>query len=161
MKSLVAFVLVTAVASTGRADVGGRNALQLVLDASARAQHGDHSGAAKLYLEAYQLASDPALLPVAALELRRDGRPHEALGAYCTYLSRDPKGREADAALRAVRELAGNAETACMPNAKSAVDLPPRGWTPPLTPATEAVPLREMTPVTPRAKHGRLLASQS
>src|SRR5258708_19184863 len=152
MKSLVGLVLIAASAggaAVGHAQPRNLNALELVLEASVRSQHGDHNGAAILYRQAYVLDQDASLLPVIANEYRRDGHGQDARSFYCSYLAAAPNGAQADAAARAVRELGGD-ETACMPGAKAPIDLPSRAWPPPMTPATEAVPLREMTPVMPR-----------
>jgi hypothetical protein len=164
MKSLAGLVLI-ALASVAFAGGGGvavgqprANALQLVLDASARAQHGDHAGAAALYRQAYVLDQDASLLPVIANEYRRDGHNKDAMSLFCSYLAAAPNGPQADAAVKAVRELGGN-DNACMPGAKAPIDLPARGWTPPLTPATEAVPLREMTPVMHKSSRRAFVAA--
>jgi hypothetical protein len=153
MKSLVGLVLIGA-SAVGHAQPRSPNALELVVEASSRSQHGDHPGAVTLYRQAYSLAADASLLPVIANEYRRAGQARDAMSYYCAYLAAAPNGTQADAAVKAVRELGGT-ENACMPGAKAPIDLPARGWAPPLTPATEAVPLREMTPVMPPRKASR------
>src|SRR5258706_10262291 len=75
------------------------NAMQVASDlvkkAIAKSQAGDHNGAIDLYLQAYQLSPQHALLSNVANEYLDLKKPYEALKYFCMYLDKDPTGTNA------------------------------------------------------------------
>lgn len=68
---------------------------QLLAEAAAKSNAGDHAAAIALFERAYFEDLDPSLLPILATEYRRAGLPLDAMGYFCHYLSTAPKGPEA------------------------------------------------------------------
>jgi hypothetical protein len=89
MKTWLA-VLAMGVVGTAQAE-----RLELVSQAAAKSNAGDHAAAIALYTKAYVEEQDPQLLPILASEYRKAGMPEDALGSFCQYLAEQPKGPQA------------------------------------------------------------------
>lgn len=85
-------LVATMVASTAYAE---RDRLDLVTEAAAKSNAGDHAGAIALYEQAYLTDPDPILLPILASEYARAGLANDALHHFCQYLALQPKGSQA------------------------------------------------------------------
>jgi tetratricopeptide (TPR) repeat protein len=64
----------------------------LVKQAIAKSQAGDHAGAIELYEKAYATAPLPTLLSNIGAEYQLATKPVEALKYFCMYLEKDPAG---------------------------------------------------------------------
>ena len=64
----------------------------LVKQAIAKSQAGDHAGAIELYQKAYATAPLPTLLSNIGAEYQLATKPVEALKYFCMYLEKDPAG---------------------------------------------------------------------
>jgi hypothetical protein len=89
MKTWLA-VLAIGVVGTAQAE-----RLELVSQAAAKSNAGDHAAAIALYTKAYVEEQDPQLLPILATEYRKAGMPSDALASFCQYLVEQPKGPQA------------------------------------------------------------------
>ncbi|MGN6104523.1 MAG: hypothetical protein ACTHU0_05410 [Kofleriaceae bacterium] len=94
LATLLASLLVAAPA-WGQPRSQGQAAGELVRQAIAKSQAGDHLGAIDLYLQAYAMAPQHALLSNVGNEYQQAGRPVEALKYFCMYLEKDPSGTSA------------------------------------------------------------------
>ncbi len=65
---------------------------ELVKQAIAKSQAGDHDTAITLYLQAYTLVPQPMLLSNIGSEFQQANKPVEALKYFCQYLEKDPTG---------------------------------------------------------------------
>src|SRR5512142_364258 len=69
---------------------------ELVKQAIAKSQAGDHEGSVELYLKAYDIIPQPLLLSNAGSEYQQMDKPVEALKYFCKYLDADgPNGQNA------------------------------------------------------------------
>lgn len=84
------WLAVLAMVGTAHAD-----RLELVSQAAAKSNAGDHAAAIALYERAYLDGLDVHLLPILATEYRRAGMTTEALASFCQYLVAQPKGSQA------------------------------------------------------------------
>jgi hypothetical protein len=105
------------------------NAMQVASDlvkkAIAKSQAGDHSGAIDLYLQAYQLSPQHALLSNVANEYLEMKKSYEALKYFCMYLEKDPTGTNATYVTSKAKSIEiemGNSDvtdaTVCKPKVK-------------------------------------------
>jgi len=67
-------------------------ASELVKQAIAKSQAGDHEKAVELYEEAFKIIPQPLLLSNIGSEYQAMQKPVEALGYFCKYLEADPAG---------------------------------------------------------------------
>src|SRR5262245_38560824 len=67
-------------------------ASDLVKKAFSRAEAGDHTGAIKLYNDAYLLVPNVLLLPSIGAQYQELGQWEDALDYFCRYLKEDPSG---------------------------------------------------------------------
>jgi tetratricopeptide (TPR) repeat protein len=100
LASLVASVLVLVPAITGAqpakpSDTNLKKAGELVRAAISKSQAGDHSGAIELYLNAYLIVPNAALLSNIGSEYQQSNKPVEALKYFCKYLDAEPTGANA------------------------------------------------------------------
>ncbi|HWU86077.1 MAG TPA: hypothetical protein VN253_02335 [Kofleriaceae bacterium] len=77
----------------------------LVKQAIAKSQAGDHLGAIDLYLSAYSLLPQHLLLSNVGAEYQLAGKPIESLKYFCMYLEKDPTGTNATYALSKAKAL--------------------------------------------------------
>lgn len=112
------------------------NAMQVASDlvkkAIAKSQQGDHNGAIDLYLQAYQLSPQHALLSNVANEYLEMKKSIEALKYFCMYLEKDPTGTNATYVTSKAKALEiemGNTDvtdaTVCKPKTKAPVEDKP------------------------------------
>ena len=124
------------------------NAMQVASDlvkkAIAKSQQGDHNGAIDLYLQAYQLSPQHALLSNVANEYLEMKKSVEALKYFCMYLEKDPTGTNATYVTSKAKALEiemGNTDvtdaTVCKPKVSAKEDKPVPG---PTTPPIEKPP---------------------
>lgn len=109
----------------------------LVKQAIAKSQAGDHLSAIDLYLSAYSLIPQHTLLSNVGNEYQQAGKPVEALKYFCMYLEKDPTGTNATYATskaRAIQIELGNKnvedESVCEPPSSTPPppeDEPPDG----------------------------------
>src|SRR5437762_3387859 len=64
----------------------------IVKQAIAKSQAGDHAGAIELYRNAYALSGLPTLLSNIGAEYQLATKPVEAMKYFCMYLEKDPAG---------------------------------------------------------------------
>jgi hypothetical protein len=102
MKTLTAVLAVVCAVSVARADV---DKAELLADAAAKSNAGDHGAAISIYERVYFEDLDPAMLPILATEYRRAGLPLDAMSYFCHYLSTAPKGPQAAYATAQVIQL--------------------------------------------------------
>jgi len=90
----LALVLVasTAVAQPTPSPAQKQQASNLVKQAIAKSQAGDHATAIELYLQAYALIPQPLLLSNIGSEYQQENKSVEALKYFCKYLEADPTG---------------------------------------------------------------------
>lgn len=79
--------------------------MELVKQAIAKSQAGDHLGAIDLYLQAYNLNPQHTLLSNVGAEYQAADKPVEALKYFCMYLDKDPTGTNATYATSKARAL--------------------------------------------------------
>jgi tetratricopeptide (TPR) repeat protein len=77
----------------------------LVKQAITKSQQGDHLAAIDLYLSAYSLIPQHALLSNVGNEYQQAGKPVEALKYFCMYLDKDPTGTNATYATSKAKAL--------------------------------------------------------
>ena len=80
-------------------------ASELVKKAIARSQAGDHEAAIVIYLQAYSIVPNSALLSNIGAEYQQDGKLPEALRYFCKYLEKEPDGANAPYATTQARLL--------------------------------------------------------
>jgi tetratricopeptide (TPR) repeat protein len=68
---------------------------ELVKNAIAKSQAGDHEGAVELYEQAYMIIPQPLLLSNIGSEYKQQGKRVEAVKYFCKYLAEDPNGTNA------------------------------------------------------------------
>jgi hypothetical protein len=78
---------------------------ELVKQAIAKSQAGDHTAAIELYQQAYMLVPQPLLLSNIGSEYQKSGKPVEAVKNFCKYLAEDPTGANVDYATAQVKTL--------------------------------------------------------
>ncbi|MBV8758292.1 MAG: tetratricopeptide repeat protein [Deltaproteobacteria bacterium] len=107
-----------------------QQASNLVKQAIAKSQAGDHATAIELYLQAYALIPQPLLLSNIGSEYQQENKPVEALKYFCKYLDADPTGSNVSYATAQAKTLQlqmGNKvddKDVCKPKADAA-PLPP------------------------------------
>jgi tetratricopeptide (TPR) repeat protein len=83
-----------------------QQASNLVKQAIAKSQAGDHATAIELYLQAYMLIPQPLLLSNIGSEYQQEpGKQVEALKYFCKYLEADPTGSNAGYATAQAKAL--------------------------------------------------------
>ncbi len=82
-----------------------RKAGELVREAIAKSQAGEHDAAIEKYQAAYDTAPSPLLLSNIGAEYEKAGKKVEAVKFFCKYLDQDPNGNNADYASAQVRAL--------------------------------------------------------
>lgn len=126
----------------------------LVKQAIAKSQAGDHETAVELYRKAYDIIPMPVLLSNIGSEYQQmDSKEIEALGSFCKYLEADPHGQNAGYATAQAKtlyiKLGGVSdvkdEDVCKPIVKPAPVAPPPDTHP--TPPPEPTPEPTPTPV--------------
>jgi tetratricopeptide (TPR) repeat protein len=80
-------------------------ATDLVKQAIAKSQQGNHLDAIELYLSAYSLDAQHTLLSNVGNEYQQAGKPVEALKYFCMYLEKDPTGTNATYATSKAKAL--------------------------------------------------------
>lgn len=88
----LASVLVPAIASAQPTAKEKAKASELVKQAIAKSQGGDHDTAVQLYEDAYKIIPQPLLLSNIGSEYQALQKPVEALKYFCKYLEADPNG---------------------------------------------------------------------
>ena len=118
----------------------------LVKQAIAKSQAGDHVAAIDLYLQAYQLVPMAALLSNVGSEYQQAGKPIDAIKYFCRYLDEDPAGTNASYATAQVKVLQtqlGNQvddKNVCKPIVPPPPPPPPVEKSPPPPPPPPAEP---------------------
>jgi len=108
-----------------------QQASNLVKQAIAKSQAGDHSTAIELYLQAYALIPQPLLLSNIGSEYQQENKAVEALKYFCKYLEADPTGSNVSYATAQAKTLQlqmGNKvedKDVCKPKAEPAPPPPP------------------------------------
>lgn len=94
-------------AGTANADpnAGKTKAGELVKQAIAKSQAGDHAAAIDLYEQAYMLVPQPLLLSNIGSEYQKSGKKPEAIKYFCKYLAEDPNGGMVEYATAQVKTL--------------------------------------------------------
>ena len=116
-------------------DANLKKAGELVRAAITKSQAGDHQAAIDLYLNAYMLVPNAALLSNIGSEFQQINKPVEALKYFCKYLDADPTGANAPYASAQAKtleiQLGGSSDdkSVCKP-------IQPQGEKPPLLPMT-------------------------
>ena len=82
-----------------------QKARELVKQAIAKSQAGDHQAAVELYDEAYKIIPQPLLLSNIGSEYQQMDKDVEALGFFCKYLAADPNGTNAGYATAQAKTL--------------------------------------------------------
>jgi tetratricopeptide (TPR) repeat protein len=90
--SVGASLLVPAAAFAGPTAKEKAKASELVKQAIAKSQGGDHDVAVGLYEDAYKIIPQPLLLSNIGSEYQALGKPVEALKYFCKYIEADPTG---------------------------------------------------------------------
>jgi tetratricopeptide (TPR) repeat protein len=80
-------------------------ASDLVKKAIARSQAGDHSAAIDIYLQAYTIVPNSALLSNIGAEFLQSGKQKEALRYFCMYIDKAPSGALAPYATSQAKSL--------------------------------------------------------
>lgn len=80
-------------------------ASDLVNQAIAKSESGDHLAAIDLYLQAYALIPNHTLLSNVGSEYQKADKPVEALRYFCMYLDKDPTGTNASYATAKAKAL--------------------------------------------------------
>jgi tetratricopeptide (TPR) repeat protein len=128
-------------------------ASDLVKKAIGRAEAGDHTGAIKLYNDAYLLVPNVLLLPSIGAQYQELGQWEDALEYFCRYLKEDPSGTNApyarSQAKRMQRELGRKSIDSRDPCA-----TPPDRKTPPDEPPGPESPVKTGESHTPPVKAG-------
>ncbi len=96
-RSLALALAVTVLAPTVAAaqDKDRQRASELVKQAIAKSQAGDHDEAVELYEDAYKIIPQPLLLSNIGSEYQALEKPVEALKYFCKYLEAEPNGSNA------------------------------------------------------------------
>jgi tetratricopeptide (TPR) repeat protein len=140
-------------AGTANADpnAGKVKAGELVKQAIAKSQAGDHSSAIELYEQAYMLVPQPLLLSNIGSEYQKSGKKPEAIKYFCKYLAEDPNGGMVEYATAQVKTMQielgvqTDEKDVCRPKAKpldpvatnpAPLEPPPPAGPPGGTPAT-------------------------
>ena len=106
MGRLWGFALVIALVSTAHADdKAKKQAGELVKQAIAKSQAGDHAAAIELYQQAYMLVPQPLLLSNIGSEYQKSGKAVEAIKNFCKYIADDPTGANVEYATAQVNTL--------------------------------------------------------
>lgn len=143
LASLVSLVPATALAQSAK---DKQKASEMVKQAIAKSQAGDHEAAVELYLDAYKIIPQPLLLSNIGSEYQQMKKPVEALSYFCKYLEADPTGNNASYVTAQAKtlyiELGGVTtvadEDVCKPIVKAAPEPPkedPIVTPPPAAPA--------------------------
>jgi hypothetical protein len=128
------------------AEVRGQSSAAAARDAVAQARQAYDAGrkqeAIDGYKRAYELSGDTSLLFRLGEVSREIGQDVAALRFYRSYIGRDPRGKQREAAERAARELDSKlSRPAPAPVAAPATPLAPSPSPPPASPALPAVDL--------------------
>ena len=108
-----------------------QQASNLVKQAIAKSQSGDHATAIELYLQAYALIPQPLLLSNIGSEYQQENKAVEALKYFCKYLEADPTGSNVSYATAQAKTLQlqmGNKvddKDVCKPKVEPAPPPPP------------------------------------
>jgi tetratricopeptide (TPR) repeat protein len=158
MGKLWGLALVLCLAATAHADDKAKQkAGELVKQAIAKSQAGDHAAAIELYLQAYNLVQNPLLLSNIGSEYQKSGKSVEAVKNFCKYIAEDPTGANVDYATAQVKtlqtELGNDVEEKdpCKAKPKPVVPAPPV-TPPPVTPPPNGVgttPAEGLAPLAP------------
>ena len=82
-------------AAQGDAATNGADDVQVLAQAAAHANAGQHAQAIAIYEQVYARSGDEQLLPVLGVEYRRAGAQLDAMQHFCTYLTLVPRGDQA------------------------------------------------------------------
>lgn len=152
----LAVVLVPAVASAQSAK-DKQKASDLVKQAIAKSQAGDHETAVQLYEDAYKIIPSPLLLSNIGSEYQAMKKPVEALKYFCKYIEADPTGSNISFATAQAKtlyiELGGVTDVQDKDVCKPIVKPPPPTPDPALvvdTPASPPEPSPGPTDASPR-----------
>jgi hypothetical protein len=130
----------------------------LIKRAIAKSQAGDHEGAIKDYLDAYNIVALPILLSNVGSEYKQLKKPVDALRYFCMYLDKDPTGTNASYVTAEAKvqqtELGMDGEVCAKPKEPVKVD-PPVG--PTTTPAGGQLTGTEQPIVKPAADGGKTI----
>ncbi|MGE5186690.1 MAG: tetratricopeptide repeat protein [Acidobacteriota bacterium] len=107
-------------------------ASELVKQAIAKSQSGDHEAAIDLYNQAYMIFPQPLLLSNVASEYAGMGKKVEAVKYFCKYLTDDPNGNNASYASAQARSL--QIELGNEPDDKDPCKTKPKAAPPPPPP---------------------------
>ncbi len=137
-------------------------ASELVKQAIAKSQAGDHEAAIELYQQAHMIIPQPLLLSNIGSEYKTQGKKVEAIKYFCMYLKEDPTGTNASYAGAQVKTLQielGNEpdeKDVCTVKPKPVVKEPPPPPPPAKEPPTEPTGTVgiEKTAPQPHASHG-------
>ena len=122
---------------------------ELVKQAIAKSQAGDHEGAIALYQKAYAVVPQPMLLSNIGSEYQHANKPDDAVKFFCRYLAADPTGVNSQYATSQVKTL--QIQLGHQVDDKDVCKvIPPRTATrppppPELTPPTSPEPTPELT----------------
>ena len=130
---VAAVLLAASVASAQPAPSAAQKqqASNLVKQAIAKSQAGDHATAIELYLQAYALIPQPLLLSNIGSEYQQENKAVEALKYFCKYLDADPTGSNVSYATAQAKTLQlqmGNKvddKDVCKPKAEPPPPPPP------------------------------------
>lgn len=107
-------------------------ASELVKQAIAKSQSGDHESAIDLYNQAYMIVPTPLLLSNVASEYAQIGKKIEAVKYFCKYLADDPNGNNASYASAQAKAL--QIELGNEPDDKDPCKVKPKVAAPPPPP---------------------------
>ena len=113
-------------------------ATELVKQAIAKSQAGDHEAAIDLYNQAYMIIPTPLLLSNVASEYAQLGKKIEAVKYFCKYLADDPNGNNASYASAQARSL--QIELGNEPDDKDPCKVKPKVAAPPPPPPGNTTP---------------------
>jgi len=106
MGKLWGLALVLCLAATAHADDKAKQkAGELVKQAIAKSQAGDHTASIELYQQAYNLVQNPLLLSNIGSEYQKAGKPVEAVKNFCKYIADDPTGANVEYATAQVKTM--------------------------------------------------------
>ena len=151
MSRLWGLAVVLALVSTAHADdaKAKKQAGELVKQAIAKSQAGDHAAAIELYQKAYGLLPQPLLLSNIGSEYQKSGKAVEAVSNFCKYIEADPTGANVEYATAQVKTL--QAELKNDVDEKDPCKAKPKPPPPPEKPIVEQAP--PPPPPPPPASH--------
>ena len=101
----LALTLALPAVATAQSPKDKQKASELVKQAIAKSQAGEHEVAIEKYLEAYKLIPTPLLLSNIASEYKQVDKPVESLKYFCMYLEAEPTGNMASYATAQAKTL--------------------------------------------------------